>query len=135
MARSLSLDLRQRVVGAVGAGMSCRQAAERFGVSAASAVRWCALQRSVGSPAARAMGGDRHSRRIEAQAELILALVSQTNDITLMELQTKLAEQGHRFAIGTLWRFFDRHEITWKKDHTRERAGPSGHRRAAAGVV
>lgn len=35
--------------------------------------------------------------------------------MTLMELQQKLAFHGHRFAIGTLWRFFDRHQITWKK--------------------
>jgi transposase len=122
MAKVLSLDLRERVVAAVSGGMSRRRAAERFGVSAASAVRWCALQRANGTPAARAMGGDRHSARIEAQADVILALVAQTRDITLMELQTKLASQGHRFGIGTLWRFFDRHGITWKK---RPRTHPS----------
>jgi transposase len=35
-AKTLSLDLRERVVAAVSSGMSCRQAVERFGVSAAS---------------------------------------------------------------------------------------------------
>ena len=39
MAKTLSLDLRERVVAAVLQGMSCRQAAARFGVSPASAVR------------------------------------------------------------------------------------------------
>ena len=34
---------------------------------------------------------------------------------TLAELQAHLAEQGHRFGIGTLWRFFARHGLTWKK--------------------
>ena len=115
MAKTLSLDLRQRLVAAVGGGLSCRQAAERFGVSPASAVRWCALQRVNGSAAAKPRGGDRHSCRIEAQAELIRALVRETCDITLMELQAELAERGHRFSIGALWRFFDRHKITWKK--------------------
>jgi hypothetical protein len=42
MARTLSLDLRERVVAAVEGGMSRRQAAKRFGVSIGSAVRWCA---------------------------------------------------------------------------------------------
>ena len=115
MAKVLSLDLRNRVVAAVSGGMSRRRAAARFGISPASAVRWCALQRVSGTPAAKPMGGDRHSARFERQADLILALVAETCDITLMELQAKLAEQGHRFGIGTLWRFFDRHGITWKK--------------------
>ena len=122
MAKLLSLDLRERVVAAVSGGMSRRQAAERFGVSPASAIRWCTRQRASGTPAAKPMGGDRHSGRIEAQAEVILALVAETRDITLMELQAKLASQGHRFGIGTLWRFFDRHAITWKK---RPRTRPS----------
>ena len=135
MPKTLSLDLRQRVVEAVAGGMSCRQAAERFGVSPASAVRWCALERANGSPAAKPRGGDRHSARIEAQAELIMALVAQTRDITLMELQAELTERGHCFGIGTLWRFFDRHEITWKKNRSRSRAGSRGYRRAAAGMV
>lgn len=40
MARALSIDLRERVLAAVDGGMSCRKAADRFGVSASSAVRW-----------------------------------------------------------------------------------------------
>ncbi|MFV0922872.1 IS630 transposase-related protein, partial [Sphingomonas parapaucimobilis] len=40
MGRALSRDLRDRVVAAVESGVSCRRAAERFGVSAASAIRW-----------------------------------------------------------------------------------------------
>lgn len=39
MAKALSVDLRRRVVAAIDGGLSCRQAAERFGVSAASAIR------------------------------------------------------------------------------------------------
>lgn len=125
MAKTLSLDLRERVVAAVSNGMSRRGAAERFGVSAASAIRWCARERETGSVAAKPQGGDRLSARIEAQADLILALVEKTCDITLMELQAKLAAHGHRFGIGTLWRFFDRHGITWKK-RPRMRASRTG---------
>ena len=39
MARALSCDLRQRVVEAIKHGLSRRQAAARFGVSASSAIR------------------------------------------------------------------------------------------------
>ncbi len=87
MARSLSLDLRERVVAAVSGGMSWRQAAERFGLSVTSAVRWSARDRQAGSPAAKPRGGDRLSARIEAQKEQILMLLDGRNDITLAELQ------------------------------------------------
>jgi transposase len=113
--KTLSLDLRERVVAAVYSGMSRRQAAERFGVSAASAIRWCAREKETGSPAAGKRGGDRWSARIDAHKGLILSLVDEVCDITLKELQAQLAERGHRFSIGALWRFFDRHDITWKK--------------------
>ncbi len=44
MSRALSIDLRIRVVAAVDGGASHREAAERFGVSAASVSRWRNLQ-------------------------------------------------------------------------------------------
>lgn len=115
MTKPLSLDLRKRVVAAVEGGLSRRQAAERFGVGVASAIRWCALARHTGTPRAKPQGGDRRSQRIEAERDLILGIVAETRDITLVELQGELAARGHRFAIGTLWRFFARHAITWKK--------------------
>jgi transposase len=40
MAKALSVDVRDRVMAAICEGMLRRQAAVRFGVSAASAVRW-----------------------------------------------------------------------------------------------
>ncbi len=95
--------------------MSRRQAAERFGVSAASAVRWCQRQKEIGSPASYKRGGDRWSARIDAHKKLILSLVEETCDITLKELQAQLGERGHSFSVGSLWRFFDRHGVTWKK--------------------
>ncbi|BDV35756.1 transposase [Methylocystis iwaonis] len=99
--KTLLLDLRERVVAAVSSGMSRRQAAERFGDSAASAIRWCQRQKEIGSPASYKPGGDRWSARIDAHKSLILSLVEETCDIAL--------------SIGALWRFFDRHDITWKK--------------------
>ena len=49
MARAYSLDLRERVVGAVAAGQSCRSVAKTFMVSVASVVKWSQRQRVVGS--------------------------------------------------------------------------------------
>ena len=115
MARSLSVDLRRRVVGAIEGGLSCRAAAHRFGVSASSAIRWRAQEQREGDVTPKRQGGDRHSQRIEAHAELILSAVAAESDITLAELQERLRQRGVAVAIGTLWRFFKRRKITRKK--------------------
>ena len=115
MARSLSVDLRRRVVGAIEGGLSCRAAAQRFGVSASSAIRWRAQERREGDLRPKRQGGDRHSQRIEAHAELILSAVAAKSDMTLAELRERLKERGVAVAIGTLWRFFKRRKITRKK--------------------
>ncbi len=116
MARALSVDLRERVVAAVADGISCRAAAVRFGVSAASAIRW--RQRAVreGSPAPKPQGGDRRSGRIEARADLLLGAIEETPDITLAELRERLiVERGETFAISTIHDFYRRRGITYKK--------------------
>jgi transposase len=122
MSQALSLDLRSRVLAAIAGGLSCRKAAERFGVSASSAIRWRAREREQGDARPKALGGDRRSGRIEAHAELILGLVEESPDITLMEIKAALAENEVAVGIGTLWRFFDRRRITLKK---RRRTRPS----------
>ena len=115
MGRCLSEDLRVRVVSEVQKGCSCRAAAVRFGVSASSAIRWVQAVRKTGSPSAKPQGGDRRSKRIEAHGTFIMKMVAERKDITLAELQERLARRGTRFGIGTLWRFFDRHGVTFKK--------------------
>jgi transposase len=115
MVKALSVDLRTRVVAAVAAGASHREAAGRFGVSAASVSRWRALEREKGDVRPGPLGGDRRSGRIEAQAALILGLLAETPDITVEELRLTLGERGHAFGYGTLQRFFVRHQITRKK--------------------
>ena len=66
MGKPLSMDLRSRALTAVDEGMSCRAAARRFGVAAATVIRWHDQRRSTGSYAAKPQGGDTRSRRIEA---------------------------------------------------------------------
>jgi transposase len=115
MSKALSVDLRDRVVAAIDEGMSCRQAAARFGVSASSAIRWRALVRERGDARPGPLGGDRRSGRIESHGALILSLVDQKPDATLAELREALAGRGIGVGMGTLWRFFDRRKITLKK--------------------
>lgn len=125
MSKALSVDLRDRVVAAIEGGTSCRQAAARFGVSASSAIRWRMLARTQGDVRPGPLGGDRRSGRIEAHAELILGLLDEKRDATLAELRASLAERGVAVGMGTLWRFFERHDITLKKSRRTRTSRPA----------
>lgn len=123
MSKALSLDLRQRTLAAVlEDGLTHRQAAERFKVSAASVSRWRTLAAEGAVPMHGPLGGDRRSHVVEAEAETILEVFHAQRDMTLLELRAALAERGLRFGYGTLWRFFDRRGYTRKK---RPRTQPS----------
>lgn len=136
MAKSLSEDLRVRVIAAVEAGLSRHAAAARFGIGVATAVRWLRAWREAGVTAARPRGGDRHSARIEGFGAVILQAVDRQVDITLVELAELLErEHGERFAPSTLWRFLDRRGLSFKKNSARQRAGTARRRRPARGLV
>lgn len=113
MAKPLSMDLRERVLATIAGGVSGRQAAERFGVSAASVSRM--REREQGDAQPRAQGGDRKSHRIDAHQAKILALLKAIPDITIEELRDSLSKEGLSFGYGTIRRFFERHNITRKK--------------------
>ena len=124
MAKPLSEDLRMRVVRAVEGGMSRRAAAERFGVSPASAVRFVKEWRESGATSAKPQGGDQRSHRIEAHREVILGAIKAKPDLTLTEIADMLESKlGASFAPSSIWRFLDRHAITFKKNRARRRAG------------
>jgi transposase len=115
MAKPLPDDLRIPLIAALNGGMSRRAAAERFGVAAASAVRWVHAWRTMGAARAKPQGGDKRSHHIEAYRDVILAAIEVQVDITLVELTEMLRrEHGASFAPSTVWRFLDRHAMTVK---------------------
>jgi transposase len=98
-------------------------AARLFKVSIASAVRWVKQFETAGNVSPRPCGGDRRSGRIEAHHDYLMGLIGRTPDITLLEIQERLIRNcGERFSSSVLWRFFDRHGVTFKK---RARTPPS----------
>src|SRR3954453_16270635 len=126
MSKALSLDLRTRVLAAIAGGLSCRQAAQRFGVSASSAIRWRALEGIQGDARPKALCGDRRSGRIEARAGLILALVEETPDITLEELRLHSRAAASRSATARSGVSSGVDGSRAKKDRPRGRAGQAG---------
>ena len=135
MARALSQDLRDRVVAATDAGMSCRAPAARFGVGVATAIRWRQLGREHGRAVACKPSGDQRSSKTDIHAGQITAMLAENGDITLAEIQSGLAAQGVHIGIETLWRFFDRRGITRKKDRAHDRARPSRHPETASALI
>lgn len=122
MARPYSLDLRERVVGAIAGGLSRREAAEVFGVSPSTAVKWMRRQQDSGSVAARGMGGDRRSR-LGGERSFIEERLDTVNDLTIEELRAALREErGVVVGYGTVWRFLSKEKITLKKNRARIRA-------------
>jgi transposase len=129
MSRAYSLDLRERVVGAVLAGASCRAAAATYKVSVSSVVRWAQRYRATGSAAARPMGGNR-PYVLAGEREWLLGRLAQTPDITLRTLLCELAARGIKVSYYAVWHFFEHEGISFKKKPARQRAGSSRRRQA-----
>lgn len=132
MAKPLDEDLRVRVVDAVKGGMSRHAAGARFGVSASSAIRWAKLEEETGSARHRPMGGDHHSKLLEHR-DFLLALVAAEPDLTLTEIRARLKRRKVTVGHATVWRFFAKEKISFKKNAARRRAGSSGRRAGPAG--
>ena len=135
MPKPLSIDLRRRIVEARLGGGSVRAVGARFGVAASSVSNIHRLWQATGSVAPKKMGGDRRSHVIEAHHDWLLELVGETPDLTLAEIGLALKGRGHGFGLGTLWRFFERHDISFKKNRARRRAGTPGCSRGARAVA
>jgi transposase len=136
MPSALSVDLRERVVSAIQEGASRRQAAKRFGVSPASALRWPESFAQEGRIAPKPQGGDQRSHRIEAHAELIRQTDQAPPQIVLRDRRAALQEQSGKVSPSSLSRFLARHAITRQKGpHTRlSRTGRMGEPRARTGL-
>lgn len=116
MPAAYSHDLRERVVASVEEGLSRRRAAHRFKLGISTVVRWVARLAATGSCAAMASGGDHKSKAIEVHGDWLLALVKAEPDLTLPEIRVRLqATHGLKKSCSCLWRFFARHNITFKK--------------------
>ncbi len=122
--RAYSKDLRERVIKAVEGGLSCRKAARKLDVGAATAIRWTQQWKTTGSVAPVVHKPSRSP--LEAHAPFLLNLVEQQPDMTLEEIKAALfASLGVTAAVSAIHRFFARRQISFKKNAVRHRAGPA----------
>ena len=113
MPKAYSGDLRVRVIEMVRAGASRREAAEVFSLAGSTAVKWLQRWEKSGSAEAKPRGGS--VSPLEVHAMVILEVVRAQPDATFGELLVVLKKQGIRTSCSALWRFFGRHDITFKK--------------------
>ena len=122
MGRYYGLDLRRRVVEAIDGGQSARGAARRFSIGVSTAINWHRRWREQGTIEPDPQGQPRGSK-LDAHEAFILGLVEANRDIALHEIAARLAaERGVRTAPSTLWYFFDKRGITFKKRRAMHRS-------------
>src|SRR5712691_9474659 len=126
MPKPYSDDLRARVVKEIEQGATLEEAAERYGVSLSSVVRFLRLDRETGSVSPAQFGGYK-GYALAAHEELVRRLVAEQPDITLAELQAKLVKEKVRVGQSSIFRFLRHAKLTFnKKKPARRRAGPAG---------
>ncbi len=134
MGKPYSLDLRERVVGAVETGgLSRHRAASVFGVGVSTVIAWVRRFRETGSVSPRKMGGYK-PRAIAGEHRIFLLERTQAGDFTLRGLVAELAERGLKVDYRSVWNFVHEEKLSFKKNRARQRAG-SSRRRAKTGSM
>ena len=125
MAKGYSKDLRVRAVSIVEGGESAREAGRLLNVGASTAIRWIERWTTTGSVDAKPGVG--HSRSpLDRHRQWLLDLIAAEPDLTLKEIRTRLrSEKKLKSGTTSIWRFYERHDITFKKNSARRRAVPS----------
>lgn len=120
MPRAYSADMRQRLIARVESGASRREAAEHYDVSASTAVIWVKCFHETGRCAAKPRGGSMSP--LEEHADFLLVLIAEQEDLTLDEVVSAMRKHKIAGSRTAVWRFFQRHKITFKKKPARSGA-------------
>jgi len=131
MPKPYSQDLRMRVIEAVEGGASRREAAELYGISPSVVVIWMQRWMATGSIEAKPIGGS--TSPLDEHSEFLLGLTVEQPDMTLDEIVAAMARAGIAGSRTAVWRFYERHDISFKKKPVRggAKARRSGSRTSA----
>jgi putative transposase len=107
--------MRRRLVRAVEAGSSAREAARRFEVSASAVIKLVRRVRETGSVVPARIGGYRKPL-LAGHEDLLRELPAAKPGITLAEIQTALTGRGIRAgSLTTIWATLRRLDLRHKK--------------------
>jgi transposase len=133
MPKPYSHDLRMRVIETIEAGASRREAAELYGISPSVVVIWAQRWKETGSIAAKPSGGS--TSPLDEHAEFLLGLTAEQPDMALDEIVVVMSKAGIVGSRTAVWRFYERHDISFKKKFCtrRSKSAPKWPVRAAVG--
>ena len=134
MTRPYSVDLRERVVRAVEAGLSRRATARRFEVSVSFVIKLVQRWQQRGTVEPERYGGWKRSTLV-VHAERVRQLLTAEPDLTIAELRNRLASDAIHVSPAAIGRFLSAAGLTRKKrpstppsrnGRTSPRSGPPG---------
>lgn len=110
MSKPCSNDLRDRVVCSVEVdGLSCRQAASRFGVGVSTVIRWVERFRKTGNVSPGKMGGHRPKKISGAHRD------GWSKAFTLLGLVAEMGERGLTVDYRSVWEFVRAEKLSYKE--------------------
>jgi transposase len=134
MGKPYSEDMRLAVVRSIETGCTREEAAELYGVSLSSVGRFIKLWRTSGNVCAAKFGGYK-GHALKSHGERLKRWVAEQPDITLGELQRRLAGEKVRVSTSAIFRFLRHLQLTLKKSPARGRTGSARRRRRAPGLA
>lgn len=134
MGKPYSEDLRRSVVQAIESGHSYEEVADLCGVSVSSVSRFLTRWRRTGSVRGEKFGGYK-GYVLEPYKDRITQWVTTGPDLTLSELQARLAKDKVAVSQTAIFRFLRHLGFTYKKKPARGRTRPAGRGRRAPGLA
>jgi len=123
--QAYSQDLRERVLRALDRGDRPTEIARRFEVSRIWVYQVRGRVKQTGQRSSFQIGGHRRSRLAEME-QVLRAWIAAEPDLTLAELQQRLAQRRVSIKIGALWHQLNKWNLTFKKNLARQRARARG---------
>src|SRR6516162_7670818 len=134
MGKPYSEDLRRNVLHAIESGHTYEEAAELCGVSVSSVSQFLTRWRNTGSISPEKFGGYK-GYALERHRYRVARWLGARPDITLAELQARLAKENVPVSQTSIFRFLHHLGFTFKKKPARGRTRPPGRSRSAQGMV
>jgi transposase len=121
MGKPYSDDLRERVVAAIEAGHTRKEVAELYNIALSTVGGFIKRKRETGSVIADKFGGYK-TFSLEPHTDRVKELVAEQPDITLAELQVRLAKERVKVSLSAISRFLHHIKLTFKKKPSRSGA-------------
>lgn len=134
MGKPYADDLRLVAVRLIEEGHTRPEVAELCGISLSSVGRYLRRYRTSGSVSPDKFGGYK-GYALAKYADRIKCWITEQPDLTLREIQARLAKAKVKVAASSVFRFLRHIGLTFKKSPARGRAGPPGRRCRAAALA